>query len=265
MPTRKNLSVLVAEDHPVNRKVLGLLLDSLDVPFDCANNGAEAVEAAVNHTYRLILMDCMMPGVDGFQAAYEIRKYEFDENKYTPIVACTAMDKNRCLEQCIRSGMNDHIVKPITREILRRKLAFWSVAFKPIHQISETVREEITRLENTSADSKDEPINRIYLDLLYGVQQLEEVLQLFLTVTETLLTGLNSAIAKHDMVVVRILAHEIKGSSYAVNAREMARICRELEQAGEEENWPEAEQLNQTLEQAFNRVRSFLQGKELIA
>ncbi|MBX9573818.1 MAG: response regulator [Candidatus Obscuribacterales bacterium] len=259
--SRKNLSVLIAEDHPVNRKVLGLLLDSLDVPFDCAKNGAEAIEAAAKNTYRLILMDCMMPEVDGFQAAFEIRKQEFDQNKYTPIIACTAMDKDRCLERCIRSGMNDHIVKPISKELLRRKLAFWSVAFKSIHQISATVSEEIARLESSN---QDEPINRIYLDLLYGVQQLEEVLQLFLTVTETLLTGLKSAIANRDMVVVRILAHEIKGSSYAVNAREMARICRELERAGEEENWAEAEQLNQTLEQAFSRVRKFLHGKELI-
>lgn len=257
----KQLNVLLAEDHPVNQKVEGLLLASLDVRFDVANNGAEAIQATTKRDYNVILMDCMMPKVDGFQAAFEIRKREFERNKYTPIIACTALDRDECLEKCIRAGMNDYIRKPIGKEFLRRKLSFWSFAFTQINQISISVAEEIARIEDTS---DDEPLNRIYLDLLYGVQQLDEVLQLFLTVTDGLLGGVETAISNRDVHLLRILAHEIKGSSYSVNAREMAKICRELERAADEENWTEAEQLYQTLGQAFTRVKDFLQVKSPI-
>ena len=256
----RQLSVLVAEDHPVNQRVIRLLLQNLEVKFDLANNGREAIQAAANKHYSVILMDCMMPEVDGFEAAYEIRRHEFERNKYTPIIACTALDKDRILERCVRSGMNDYLMKPISKELLRRKLSFWSLGSKPIHQIPITVVEEIARVES---GNQDEPINRIYLDLLYGVQQLDEVLELFLTVTARLLTELKAAIANREVSAVRNIAHEIKGSSYAVNAREMAKICRELEHTAEAEDWTEAESLYNTLEHAFVRVHKFLQGKEL--
>jgi HPt (histidine-containing phosphotransfer) domain-containing protein len=77
-----------------------------------------------------------------------------------------------------------------------------------------------------------------------------------------LLADLDSAIVHHDVVVVRTMAHEIKGSSYAVNARQMAKICLELEHASEEEDWPEAEKLYAALGFTFARVRQFLQGNE---
>lgn len=256
------LTALIAEDHPVNQKVLGLLLESLDVQFDCANNGKEAIAAAADGNYKIILMDCMMPELDGFQAAFSIRKREFEQNKYTPIIACTALDKDQILERCVMAGMNDYIIKPIGREMLRRKLVFWSLAFEPLNQISATVAEEIARLESTDTE---EPINRIYLDLLYGVQQLEEVLHLFLTVTARLIETLESAITLNDAFAVRNIAHEIKGSSYAVNAREMAKICRDLENSSEKQDWAETKRLFETLRLAFARVEQFLQGKELIA
>src|SRR5688572_3994498 len=83
--------VLVAEDHPVNRMVLGLLLTNLGVTSDMVENGKQAVEAAKLNCYELIFMDIMMPEMDGFEAAFEIRKVEFERARHTPIVAVTAM------------------------------------------------------------------------------------------------------------------------------------------------------------------------------
>jgi len=119
-------------------------------------------------------------------------------------------------------------------------------------------------IKQLQASQKIEPIDRDYLNLLYGLQQLDEVLELFLTVTDTLLGQLESAIEHHDVSVVRHMANEIKGSSYAVSAREMARLCLDLEHAGEEQNWTEAEKLYASLGLAFARVREYLTVKQKI-
>ena len=255
----KRLVVLVADDHPVNQKVLSLLIQSLGVRCDIAKNGVDAVKAASEFNYGLVLMDCMMPELDGFQASFEIRKFEFRHNRHTPIIACTAMDEDRILDQCVHSGMDDYIGKPIDRDVLRQKIAYWSVIPMTLHPLSPSVAAHIQQLE---ASDQAEPIDRRYLNLIYGLQQLDDVLELFLSVTENLLDQLKSAIALHDVLVVQRMAHEIKGSSYTVSAREMAKLCLELERAGEEQNWPEAERLYSALGLAFARVRQFLHGKQ---
>jgi len=87
--------------------VLGLLLESLCVQSDFVTDGLQALEAATSYNYGLILMDCMMPNMDGFEAAFEIRKFEFQKTRHTPIIACTALDQDQILDQCVRSGIND--------------------------------------------------------------------------------------------------------------------------------------------------------------
>lgn len=257
----KRLVVLVTEDHPVNQKVMGLLLESLGVQFDCANDGLQAVKAATAFNYGLILMDCLMPHMDGFEASFQIRKFEFHKNRHTPIIACTALDKDRVLDQCVRSGINDYISKPIDRDVLREKIGYWSVIPMAMGPLLPAVAAQIKRLEASDAA---EPIDRAYLNIFYGVQQLDDVLELFMEVTETLLAQLESAIQHQDVAIVRYMAHEIKGSSYTVSAREMAQVCRELEAASEEHDWPEIEKLYVALGLAFARVRECLQNKDQI-
>ncbi|MGH9549689.1 MAG: response regulator, partial [Terriglobales bacterium] len=230
----------------------------LGVQFDFANDGQKAIDAAFCFNYGLILMDCMMPEVSGFEAAFEIRKHEFQKCRHTPIIACTAMDKDRIIDDCVHSGIDDYIAKPVDRDILKEKISYWSVIPMTLNPLTPSLVAEIRQLEKSE---HAEPIDRKYLNLLYGLQQLEDVLELFLTVTENLLGQLESAITRHDAAIVRHMAHEIKGSSYAVSAREMAKLCLELERAGEEQDWPEAERLYAALGLAFARVRQFLQVK----
>jgi CheY-like chemotaxis protein/HPt (histidine-containing phosphotransfer) domain-containing protein len=255
----KELAVLVADDNAVNRKVMGLLLGSMGVQCYCVNDGREAVKAASEQDYDLVLMDCMMPEMDGFQASFEIRKREFGKLQHTPIVACTAMDIDRIFDQCVHSGMDDYIGKPIDIELLKEKIQYWSFVHITMQPMTKALAGRIKQLQ---ASQKLEPIDRDYLNLLYGLQQLDDVMELFLTVTDTLLGQLESAIEHHDVAIVRRMAHEIKGSSYAVSAREMAKLCLELEHAGEEQNWTEAEKLYAALGLAFARVREFLTVKQ---
>lgn len=255
--------VLVAEDHPVNQKVVGLLLSMLGVDGEMVDNGREAIEAARPDGYALILMDIMMPEVDGFEAAHEIRKNEFGKGRHTPIIACTALDEEKISEQLLQCGFDDYIAKPISRDILKDKIEMWSQIPISPQKVTGDLEQQVKRLRKESAAVEPaEAIDGNTLSLLYGLEQLDDVLALFMHVTETLLAQLESAIQHKDVEVMRRMAHEIKGSSYAVSAREMSELCLSLEKAGDEQNWSEAERLYPALGLAFARVREFLAQKQ---
>lgn len=116
--------VLLAEDNPVNQRVASGMLRRLGFTVDIASNGVEAVTMARTKAYDLILMDCQMPEMDGFEAAEAIRKLE-PTGVRTPIVAATA---NAFLEdraRCFACGMDDYMVKPIVKTDLEAILQKW--------------------------------------------------------------------------------------------------------------------------------------------
>jgi signal transduction histidine kinase/ligand-binding sensor domain-containing protein/CheY-like chemotaxis protein len=119
--------ILVAEDNPVNQKLVRLQLEKLGHRVDIVSNGAEAVDAIRRVNYSLVLMDCQMPVMDGYEATTEIRRLESQTKYHVPIIAITANvmpgEKDRCLEV----GMNDYITKPIKTSELAAMINRWSV------------------------------------------------------------------------------------------------------------------------------------------
>ena len=116
--------LLIAEDHPINRKMIMKMVGTLGYEADVVANGAEALEAFSKEQYNLILMDCQMPKLDGYQATVEIRKREGDK-RHTPIVALTANVLHGDREKCLASGMDDYISKPIEKDELAMVLNKW--------------------------------------------------------------------------------------------------------------------------------------------
>jgi two-component system, sensor histidine kinase and response regulator len=122
IPITRN--VLLVEDNPANQNVALLFLARFGFNADLAQNGAEAVEAFAKKNYDLILMDCQMPGMDGFAATREIRRRELP-GKRTPIVALTANALDEEREKCFEAGMDDHLAKPFRKADLNRLLDKW--------------------------------------------------------------------------------------------------------------------------------------------
>ena len=137
--------VLLAEDNPVNVKVALLQLQRLGCEVDVATDGNEAVAKVAACSYALVLMDCHMPNLDGFEATALIRAAEADaaDGRHIPIVAMTADALQGDQERCLAAGMDDYISKPTTLDALQQALARWlgptgTEHLHPSHQASPT-------------------------------------------------------------------------------------------------------------------------------
>jgi CheY-like chemotaxis protein len=116
--------VLIAEDNPVNQRVAKRLLEHLGLRADIASNGHEVIESLARQAYALVLMDCQMPELDGFEATARIRSAE-DEGYRIPIIAMTASAMRGDRERCLEAGMDDYVSKPVRIEALRDVLERW--------------------------------------------------------------------------------------------------------------------------------------------
>ena len=110
--------ILMVEDNIINQQVLELMLESMGVSFDLANNGQEAVDLFEPGKYSLILMDCQMPVMNGYEACEKIREIEKSSGHHTPIVALTANAFRETKEKCFGVGMDDFTTKPIKQDVL---------------------------------------------------------------------------------------------------------------------------------------------------
>jgi two-component system sensor histidine kinase/response regulator len=118
-------TILVVEDNPMNQRIARLQLESLGYRIHIVNNGSEALDATGGFRYDLILMDCAMPVVDGYQATASIRKQEALIGRRTPIIALTAHAMPGDRERCLSSGMDDYLSKPVSKEQLSAAIVRW--------------------------------------------------------------------------------------------------------------------------------------------
>ncbi len=121
----EGLHILIAEDNLVNQKVLTRSLERLGCSADVVANGTEAVERVQTEDYDLVLMDCHMPLMDGYQATREIRA--LDRLAHLPIIAVTANVLQSDRDLCVSAGMDDFLTKPIDLNALRDTLAAWGL------------------------------------------------------------------------------------------------------------------------------------------
>jgi response regulator RpfG family c-di-GMP phosphodiesterase len=206
-----------------------------------------------------------MPEMDGFETTVAIRELEEQTGSYTPIIAVTALVMDGDRERCIAAGMDDYIPKPIDADLLRVKLAQWmrtNVAFKS-HKFASKLRahSELKLLEPA-------PIRVTELEEFYGQAALDEILSLFFKHTEDMLDRIAFYLQEQNAGAVAGLAHEVKASSAALGAKQMARDCLWLEQAVGQQDWVEASETFSSLRKSFAYLKHFVsslqEAKDLV-
>lgn len=244
------LRVLVAEDNAVNQKVVTYMLRKLGIRADVVANGAEAVEAMARIPYDLLLMDCQMPEMDGLEASLEIRHRELTspQPRRTPIVAMSADARADAREGCIAVGMDDYLVKPVKLEQLEHALRTWVPGWMQPEANAEA--------ETGAAASAAAPIdlNKVQGMMKNDRRAEQELLALYLSTTQTLIEELATACGREDRRGCAAKAHEIKGASAYVGAREMQGIAKNIETAAKQAEWAKVRDYLDELEPAFIRV-----------
>jgi len=127
MENQPHYRVLLAEDNLFNQKIAVTMLKKLGITTDVANNGLEVLEKLSNTNYALILMDCQMPKMDGYEATTKIRTHEKTSGQHLPIVAMTAHSSPQEREYCFNVGMDDYIAKPFKIDDLRTVFSRWKL------------------------------------------------------------------------------------------------------------------------------------------
>jgi CheY-like chemotaxis protein len=122
---QRSLHILVAEDNRVNQFVVGRMLEKAGHRVDLVADGREAANAVTATVYDLLLMDCLMPEMDGFAATRAIRAAEDGTERHLPIIALTANAMPTDREACLAAGMDDYLTKPLSTPALLEALARW--------------------------------------------------------------------------------------------------------------------------------------------
>jgi CheY-like chemotaxis protein len=122
-----NARVLLVEDNPINQMVAQKMLEKVGLKAVLANNGVEALKALQEQSFDLVLMDCQMPEMDGFDATREIRNLDIRTlyDQHLPVIAMTANVMSGDRERCLEVGMDDYIGKPVQRDHLEAVLRKW--------------------------------------------------------------------------------------------------------------------------------------------
>lgn len=217
--------VLLAEDNLVNQEVAKVMLQQMGLDITIANNGQEAYALVEREAFDLVLMDCQMPVMDGFEASRQIRARErVKDLPQLPIIALTANAISGDREYCLAQGMSDYLSKPFSQQQLSQLLDRWLPAKPPAEVISESI--EI-----------DQQIIRQLRALRVGL--LPKIIGLFRDAGPGLLKQLQRAVSSADGNLLYKTAHNLKNSAANLGLVDLAAACRDCEanaRNGEMEN-----------------------------
>jgi PAS domain S-box-containing protein len=249
--------ILLAEDHPINQEVALAILHRLGFDADLVANGAEAVRALRNIDYDLVLMDCEMPEVDGYEATRQIRNSGTGAlNPRVPIVAVTANAMPGDREKCLKNGMDDYLPKPIDPDAVAQVLARW--LDRPNLVETESL---VTKASPSAGDSVFDPA--ALLKRLAGSHSLAEKLVTgFLEDTPFQLQILRKQLEDGDAPSARRQAHKLKGAAATLSAEALRAVAYEAEQAAIAGQLDRLAELLPAMEGEFERVKVAVKSSE---
>jgi CheY-like chemotaxis protein/HPt (histidine-containing phosphotransfer) domain-containing protein len=242
--------ILVADDNATNQAVLLAQLGKLGYQADTAANGAEALEALGRGAYGLVLMDCEMPVMDGYEATRRIRA---SGDPHLPIVAVTASATPGDRARCLSAGMSDFLAKPVDMWRLAEVLTKWLPEAPPLDAA------------HTAGPAPAEPAMEVFdsgafLKRLMGDRQLAAlIVKGFLEGFPPQLNILRTRLAEADGPGARLQAHALKGSAATVSALGLRAVAQEMERAAGAGELDRCGALLPRVLEEFERYRSSLE------
>ena len=226
-----NLRALLAEDSPINQEIAREHLMSFGCAVDAVHNGEEALAAFAAHDYDVIVMDCLMPGVDGFEATRRIREREAANHSgyRVPIIALTALASTTDHERCRAAGMDDCLTKPFDPADLYRIIERWATG-RGDRAAAQPPRSQIAELVAAPAALDLKAIRALKrAPGAHGSGLLDKVGRLFLETMPKDIGDLAFAIEENAVESIARIAHKLKSASHTIGATELAQSLEVLE------------------------------------
>ena len=239
-------TILLAEDNEINQEVASEMLSAFGYQCHRVRTGHEAVASVRNERVELVLMDCQMPEMDGYEATRLIRRWEQEDapegrrGRRLPIVALTAHAMKGDRDRCLEAGMDDYLTKPLEPEELVKTLARWMPRPAETKPPTEAIPAEASR-------AVPAPAVIDFPSLLHRCMGREDLARRligkFLSQASADMEELEKAIREQDAARLRLVAHRLKGSAANVSAEAVREIASRLEVLGREGNLATAPEL----------------------
>nr|PZN27634.1 MAG: hypothetical protein DIU78_04545 [Pseudomonadota bacterium] len=252
--------VLVVEDDDFTRALLERALAAVGCRVDTAVSGMDAVQKFATAVYDIVLMDCHLPGVDGFETAREIRRLESERDR-VPVIAVTAAGIDGLREACRAAGMDDVITKPFEFRPLRERVPYWVArareaertpsipSLDPSAPIDDAERLDPSRIEELASEA--------------GTAVALELAEIFLDDVGRRVTSLQRALGDSNREGCLALAHSIKGASANFGAVRMAALAEALERLVKNGSPTLAAHVGEELASELAVVRTLLEARGL--
>ena len=254
--------VLLAEDHPINRRVLLHQLGIIGFHVDGAEDGQKALELFIHGRYGLVLTDLNMPAMDGFELAHAIRRHEAETGRSrSPIMALSANVLPGEAEKCTAAGMDDFAGKPTSMSLLAEKLRYWMphIAWPGVVTEPGTTAPAASEVGEREGDGA---IDRAALEELTGgdVELAAAILVDYVDASRSDVAALRDAVAEASADAVRRHAHRIKGASRTVGAHHVATLAGRIEETASlaVDDWSGLHAAVEELEVAASRLAAAL-------
>ncbi len=258
--------VLLAEDNGVNQVVARNMLRTLGCEFEIVPNGQEALAALQREHFDIVLMDCQMPVLDGYEASRAIRLRESSAGPAgtrIPIVALTANALVGDAEQCLAAGMDAHLAKPYTRKQLASMLARWLPADKVEH--TGNTGFDVAGVAPVKPPPAESQLDQAALDNIRSMDDdgsvLCEVIQMFLDEVPGHLQGMQRALDEGDAAALGRHAHALKSASFNVGAKGVGELCKRLEKEAKAGATPALGDLVGAISATLDRVQPALRAE----
>jgi signal transduction histidine kinase/DNA-binding NarL/FixJ family response regulator len=253
-PQLKDIRILLAEDNPFNQQIATELLEEVGANVCLANNGKEALDLLQKAFFDCVLMDVQMPVLDGLEATREIRQNP--QLSTLIIIAMTANASNEDRKQCLDSGMNDFISKPIQPQLLYDTIRKWL----PDMQQSAAQNNQPTQVAPVNINSDVIDLN-VLVNLLSGnLVKVRQFSHRFISVTHQSLKELDAALLASQTKTIAQLGHRMKSSGRSVGAHRFADLCEVLESLQENEDLHKAKDISRQLWQLFEKIRVIIEN-----